>query len=397
MILFNAIINFIESLLFIWFIAEFFDFKDNKNKFIVIVTLLQFVILEISQFINYYGIFLSFISIFLLTILIYIFTKNVTFKHVYILLVQNALIMIYIIISVYICDLFAFKNSYIIECILCKILQLFGNIIMLKYKNRLAVTLEITKWKVVIVFEIILFILLYSMFYRTLFSDNSAIFFEFNEILLLILCIMFMYIVNLINEEHREKMQLIKDKQQEEFQRQKYYAISNVKNEIEALDHRLFYTVFKIEEYLKKQDYESIDKIIDYYKNQVLKHKLVIDTGNHVFDTLYSVKINQMVMTGIDISNIVLINKNQFYDDLGLINFIQRTLDFFRECKYLKIDISEENGFVLFKLIYRDGMVDLNELKMFLDENPWISVMYNLDDCQIRGIRISFKMEQDDD
>ena len=386
-----------ESLLFVWFIADFFDFKDNKNKFIVISALLQFSILEVSQFINYYGIFLSFISIFLLIVLIYIFTKYVTFKHIYVILVQNALLMIYIIISVYICDLFTFKDTYIIECILCKILQLFGNIIMLKYKNKLAVTLEITKWKVVIVFEIILFILLYSMFYRTLFSDNSAFFFELNEILLLILCIMFMYIVNLINEEHREKMQLIKDKQQEEFQRQKYYAISNVKNEIEALDHRLFYTVFKIEEYLKKQDYESIDKIIDYYKNQVLKHKLVIDTGNHVFDTLYSVKINEMVMTGIDISNIVLINKNQFYDDLGLINFIQRTLDFFRECKYLKIDISEENGFVLFKLIYRDGIVNLDELKMFLDENPWLPVMYNLDDCQIRGIRISFKMEQDDD
>lgn len=397
MIIFNTVINFIESLLFVWFIADFFDFKDNKNKFIVISALLQFSILEVSQFINYYGIFLSFISIFLLIVLIYIFTKYVTFKHIYVILVQNALLMIYIIISVYICDLFTFKDTYIIECILCKILQLFGNIIMLKYKNKLAVTLEITKWKVVIVFEIILFILLYSMFYRTLFSDNSAFFFELNEILLLILCIMFMYIVNLINEEHREKMQLIKDKQREEFQRQKYYAISNVKNEIEALDHRLFYTVFKIEEYLKKQDYESIDKIIDYYKNQVLKHKLVIDTGNHIFDTLYSVKINEMVMTGIDISNIVLINKNQFYDDLGLINFIQRTLDFFRECKYLKIDISEENGFVLFKLIYRDGIVNLNELKMFLDENPWLPVMYNLDDCQIRGIRISFKMEQDDD
>ena len=397
MIIFNTVINFIESLLFVWFIADFFDFKDNKNKFIVISALLQFIILEVSQFINYFEIFLTIFCIILILILIYIFSKNLTFKHIYIVLLQEALIMLYSVISIYICDLFTFKDTYIIECILCKILQLFGNIIMLKYKNRLAVTLEITKWKVVIVFEIILFILLYSMFYRTLFSNNSAFFFELNEILLLILCIMFMYIVNLINEEHREKMQLIKDKQQEEFQRQKYYAISNVKNEIESLDHRLFYTVFKIEEYLKKQDYESIDKIIDYYKNQVLKHKLVIDTGNHIFDTLYSVKINEMVMTGIDISNIVLINKNQFYDDLGLINFIQRTLDFFRECKYLKIDISEENGFVLFKLIYRDGIVNLDELKMFLDENPWLPVMYNLDDCQIRGIRISFKMEQDDD
>lgn len=394
--LFNAIINFIESLLFSSFVAEFFNFKSNKNKFVVVSTLVQFIILEISEYINYFGMFLPIFCIIGMLILIYLFLKKLTFEHIYIVLLQDALISLYVVVCAYITVLLPFYVDYMMECILCKVLQLFGNTIILKYKSKFALTLEISKWKIAIVFEIILLILLYSMFYTVVFiGTTNAI--NFNLLLVFILCIMFMYIVNLINEEHREKMQLIKDKQQEEFQRQKYYAISNVKNEIEALDHRLFYTVFKIEEYLKKQDYESIDKIIDYYKNQVLKHKLVIDTGNHVFDTLYSVKINQMVMTGIDISNIVLINKNQFYDDLGLINFIQRTLDFFRECKYLKIDISEENGFVLFKLIYRDGMVDLNELKMFLDENPWISVMYNLDDCQIRGIRISFKMEQDDD
>ena len=396
MIIFDAVINFIESLLLVWFIAEFFDFKDNKNKFIVISTLVEFIILEVSQFINYFGLLLSIFCIVAMLILIYLFSKTLTFEHIYIVLLQDALISLYVVISIYVFALLPFYDTYIVECIICKVLQLIGNIILLKYKDKFALTLEISKWKVVIVFEIILLILLYSMFYTVIFIGvTNAI--NFNLLLVFILCIMFMYIVNLINEEHREKMQLIKDKQQEEFQRQKYYAINNVKNEIEALDHRLFYTVFKIEEYLKKQDYESIDKIIDYYKNQVLKHKLVIDTGNHVFDTLYSVKINEMVMTGIDISNIVLINKNQFYDDLGLINFIQRTLDFFRECKYLKIDISEENGFVLFKLIYRDGIVNLDELKMFLDENPWLPVMYNLDDCQIRGIRISFKMEQDDD
>lgn len=396
MIIFDTVINFIESLLFVWFIAEFFDFKDNKNKFIIISTLVEFIILEVSQFINYFGVLLSIFCIIGMLLLIYLFLKTLTFEHIYIVLLQDALISLYVVVCAYIAAILPFYDTHIIECIICKVLQLIGNIILLRYKDKFALTLEISKWKIVIVFEIILLILLYSMFYTVIFiGATNAI--NFNLLLVFILCIMFMYIVNLINEEHREKMQLIKDKQQEEFQRQKYYAISNVKNEIEALDHRLFYTVFKIEEYLKKQDYESIDKIIDYYKNQVLKHKLVIDTGNHVFDTLYSVKINEMVMTGIDISNIVLINKNQFYDDLGLINFIQRTLDFFRECKYLKIDISEENGFVVFKLIYRDGIVNLDELKMFLDENPWLPVMYNLDDCQIRGIRISFKMEQDDD
>ena len=60
------------------------------------------------------------------------------------------------------------------------------------------------------------------MFYTVIFiGTTNAI--NFNLLLVFILCIMFMYIVNLINEEHREKMQLIKDKHQEEFQRQKYY------------------------------------------------------------------------------------------------------------------------------------------------------------------------------
>ena len=72
MIIFNTAINFIESLLFVWFIAEFFDFKDNKNKFIFVSTLQQFIVLEISQIINYYGIFLSFIIMIVIIISIYI-------------------------------------------------------------------------------------------------------------------------------------------------------------------------------------------------------------------------------------------------------------------------------------------------------------------------------------
>ena len=141
MILFNAIINFMESLLFVWFIAEFFNFKDNKNKFIVVSTLSQFIILEISEYINYFGVFLSVFFIAITYLLIYIFLKSLTFKHIYIVLLQEALIMLYSVISIYICDLFTFKDTYIIECILCKILQLFGNIILLKYKDKLKLSI----------------------------------------------------------------------------------------------------------------------------------------------------------------------------------------------------------------------------------------------------------------
>ena len=209
MIIFDTVINFIESLLFVWFIAEFFDFKDNKNKFIIISTLVEFIILEVSQFINYFGVLLSIFCIIGMLLLIYLFLKTLTFEHIYIVLLQDALISLYVVVCAYIAAILPFYDTHIIECIICKVLQLIGNIILLRYKDKFALTLEISKWKIVIVFEIILLILLYSMFYTVIFiGATNAI--NFNLLLVFILCIMFMYIVNLINEEHREKMQLIK-------------------------------------------------------------------------------------------------------------------------------------------------------------------------------------------
>ena len=88
-------------------------------------------------------------------ILIYLFSKTLTFEHIYIVLLQDALISLYVVISIYVFALLPFYDTYIVECIICKVLQLIGNIILLKYKDKFALTLEISKWKVVIVFEII--------------------------------------------------------------------------------------------------------------------------------------------------------------------------------------------------------------------------------------------------
>ena len=49
MIVFKGIIDLIGALLFTWFIAEFFEFKDNKKRFIFLVTLIQLICLQIFQ------------------------------------------------------------------------------------------------------------------------------------------------------------------------------------------------------------------------------------------------------------------------------------------------------------------------------------------------------------
>lgn len=396
--IFNVVINFIEALLFTWFIADFFDFDTYKFRYIALATIVQFITLELFQIINYSGFFLSLLIVVEMCLSLLIYKREIKLNDIFIIALYNQLIIIYVILCEMLVKICPILSGNVIECIICKVMQLAGNGILLQLKNKLSLSLDISKWKVVILFELILMYLLYSMIYRVLINDVTIGVLNFDAILIFILCIMFMYIINLINQENKEKLELIKRSQEEEFSKQKYYAIANVKNEIEALDHRLFYTVFKIDECLKKDDDETIYQIIDYYRNKVAKHKLVIDTGNNIFDILYSVKINEMAILGMDISNTVFITKNSFYDDLGFINFIQEALSYFKDCKYLKIGISENNGFVLFKLIYRDGSVDQSKLKMFFKENDYKQeVMYSLDDLELKGLRITFKMEQNDD
>ncbi|WP_296875339.1 hypothetical protein, partial [Thomasclavelia sp.] len=221
MMIFNVVINFIEALLFTWFIADFFDLKYSKHKFIVIATIIQCILLEIFQLTNYFGIFSSIVFFVCVCILMYIFIGNITFQHIFIILLQISLILLYSMVCTYIFDIFSIKYSYMIECIICKVMQLLGNVVLLKLKERLSLSLEISRWKVVIMFEMILMCLLYSMVYKILLGDVSMNLMALNAILIFVLCIMFMYIINLINQENKEKLELIKRSQEEEFSKQK--------------------------------------------------------------------------------------------------------------------------------------------------------------------------------
>ncbi|MFQ6793546.1 MAG: hypothetical protein ACLRT4_12275 [Thomasclavelia sp.] len=392
MIVFKGIIDLIGALLFTWFIAEFFEFKDNKKRFIFLVTLIQFICLQIFQIYHCFNFFASILIAIIVCFAVFVYLKRISFSQIFVILLYNGMLLIYAVISQRLRDIF----NLIYLDLLFRILQFVINIICLRLKNKLALNLELTKCKVVIVFEGLLICLLYNMAYKIFLNDITIDLLNINALLLFALCVLFMYIINLINRENKEKIRLMEDRQKEMFERQKYYAMSNVKNEIDALDHRLFYTIFKIEDYLNKHEYEKINEIIDYYKNKVMLHKLIVDTGNDVFDVLYSMIINKLTKPGHDISNSVLISKNSFYDDLNFINFIQDVLGYFKDCRYLKIDLSENNGFVIFKIIYRDGMIVKDNLETYLSNNDYIKdISFNLTECESRGVRISFKIENE--
>lgn len=396
MIYFEIFIDFIEVFLTTIFISYYFDFK-NKYKYLLITTPILFLILEISRLTQYFGIFLNIIFVIFMILSIYLHIKKLTLEHIYICLLYSILLVINVTIWAFFKDYIPLLKIRVVDLSFNKLLQLTETILLLKFKNKLSLTLDILKWKTVVIFEFILLLLLYFLGYISLSDKPSFTVLAFCVILLLILCIMFMYIINLINTENAEKMKLIQEKQQERFDKQKYYALSKVKQEIDDIEHRLFYVVFQIEKHLENQNYDQIKSIVDYYKNDILRHQLVIDTKNHVFDVLYSAKINELIRNNVNINNYIVISKNRFYDNLAFINLINDILNIFKNCQVLEIMITENNGFVLFRIIHIDGFVDLDKAINLLEESKKeLRILYKFNDFNKKGLRITFDMGMND-
>lgn len=404
MIMFNACINFIESFLFCYFIAKFLKL-NNTFKFITLTTIIQFIILTFFQFTDYNGFLLTSIVVIFMMTSVCLSKKVVIFNDLYIVLLYNSFILVCAIIGNIIVQFInissVFKldaiSSHIIVCIIPKSLQLFFTLLILKKSNNVFFNLDIQKWSHVISFEFV-FVALIALLGYEINSGNMLLIMDFILFLVLILGVLFLSIILNVDKIYVERIRLAKENENAKFNKQKYSAITNVKMDVEKIDHRLFYTVYKIEDLLNRQEYNQIYDVLNHYKMSVLKYKLIIDTKNDVFDTLYSLKINNFVSKGINVNNFINISNNEKYNDLVFINSIMKILDFYDNCELLEIMISEVNDYIIVNIIHRNGNVDIDELCNNLDSiSSKINLKYNASNIDKKGLRAIFEMSEEND
>lgn len=405
MIIFDTVINFIESFLFAFFIAYYFDLPKKKS-YITIVTLIQLFILNIFQWINYNGFILTIIIIFIMLLSIFLYSKQLTFNQLFITILYNCLIILCSVSGMIIYRLiinvfnipFNDIYSHLVLCTVSKILLIIITSLILKVKLNINLSLDLYKWGFTIIFEFFLTCAI-SIIAYSLIANYYSIY--TNYILLIILffiSILFLFIIYKIDIITKEKIQLAKIAQEAQFNQTKYHTIYNIKNEISAIEHRLFYVIFSIEELLEKKEYEDISEIIENYKTTVIKHKLVIDTENEIFDILYSLKINDLIAHDISVNNCIFISKNDFYDDFAFINFLSGLLDFYKDCNLLEIKINEINCFIILNIIHRFGEINIQDLENYLKEKrERLKYEFNIQNFETKGIRISFSLGEDHD
>lgn len=208
----------------------------------------------------------------------------------------------------------------------------------------------------------------------------------------------YIYILNKIINLNEDKLMYEKQIQQENFNNEKLMIIKNIKNDIDEIEHKLFYVIYEIDNLIKKNDIVKVTKLINTYKDIVLKHKMIIDTNNPTFDCLVSLKLNDMFMKNIDIKTCIFISQNVYYDSLSFIDFLTGIFDLLYSATFIDLDIKEVFSFIKIRVLFGEKDIDHSSLIEYLKSSTVLeNNLYNL--VQISDYKwkldISLKLEED--
>ena len=397
MILFDLIINFIESFMFSYFLAYYFDVK-HKGLYIFITSTLQLFLLTYANFIDENGILLSTTIIILMVGSLMLWKRKIQFDYIYIVLLYNCFIIIVALIGVFTSNTLLSYNpnlslniGYMVRGIVAKSIQIILTVLFVKYTINLSTSLNIKEWSIVLGFDFLLLsILIISSYSIALGNDYRGV---MVWILILSFCssILYRYIIHKIDELNKQRIEYARMEELSKYNSEKLTMIKHVTEEMSKNDHRIFYMLLQMEGYLENQEYDKLKTVIEGYRNLVTKYKLVTNTQNPVFDSLYSMKINDLILKEKNVKNSIFISRRIEYDHLPLIDFITGVLDFFNDCQTIMISMNEVGDTLVVRVIYREGIIDEKRVRNYL-ENKLPKGNVSLENHATKGVRFSIDL-----
>lgn len=399
----HMILNFIEAFAFPFFIANYFNIQ-NKRMFISIVFIIQFTILNIFHFQLTNDFILTIIIILSMIISIYLFTKQLTFNNIFITLLYNCFIyfaafsVLFINKALTISFQFLFSldiDFFLFSCFISRILLLLITFLLLRKKLNLSVSFDFKYWSYIIILEFLLLcsmgLIIYSL---TINQINNMI---LMVILICLTLIFILFVLNLyhLNELNKNKIEFEKSQQLRKFELQQINALKNVKHEIDALNHRMFYIYYRMEYLLKTKRYEEAYQLLLSNRKYSSQYHIIVDTKNIVFDCLVSLKINDLITNGMDINLCIFISQSKFYNNLLFINSLLSLFDCLNTHSKLTVHITEKSCFTVIKIFCSDDIISQidNIEKSILAMSKNYKLFYELDSSSLNHIKISLKRE----
>lgn len=390
MILFDIVINLIESFLSAYFLCNFSNIIQKK-KFIIITTAITFIITSIANVLdaNFIPLMITDVSVWF--ILLRLFKQKYFLFNLFLSLINNFILDLSSIFSVTLVSVLFQNNNYIyfLNCISAKMLHLIFVTLLIKYK-RSNHNLEINQWISILACMLISNIVIdyhaYFLYYQTKKTSIELI------LILLQICSFFLalYSFSLISKNNQEKMQALSQLQKKKYKDMSYNIIEKSKYELSVLEHRLLYILLLIKNHLETNDIESIKKIIDNYIHDLNKYHFSVNTGNLILDTLLSFKLKDIHN---DLNLMINISKNSMYDNLQFINLIIDIINENENNKYTSLMIKENVGFCVIEVVNFERNTDSNILKIKEKYNDIIASYHETRNSNVNIIK--FKLQLD--
>lgn len=373
MTLFDYFINYIEGFILSFFVSNYFNIK-HKRLFIVIVSIICFLEITISNSINVFSQSLIYLLILTLFISLWIVNNKVGLEEIIISSVAGLLLIACnlvslsftsIIFHVNSSDIYASQSLLTFAIIISKLIFVFSSIFICIFKIKTFDKLPLRNWWIMIVLGLsIVFILaiLMEILLTGLFTQNMAI---IMIVSLLVISLLFLFVFRKIQADNDEKLKYALEAQKNSFNKENFDKMKIMSNQIIDTEHRMTYILMQIKNLIQNKEYSKAELVTEEYIKKVKKIGSIINTNNPYFDFVIGRKISDFAFEDIYLKNTLFIFENDIYNDKRFCDLIISILDMYRERlnekKELSLGIYQETNFVVIEVI---GKLDVPELKI---------------------------------
>lgn len=363
MTLFDYLINFIEGLILSGFVAYYFDLK-KKHMYIIIVSIICFLEITISNYYNPFDQILVSIIVLTLFLTLWFVKHQIHFEDIIICLLSEINLFLGNIFAVTLTSLIFHVNSpqiyatpslLLFATILSKITACFIAIFIYLLSKKKQNYLSSYTLKIILILSLAILFTFSILLEIILTGSYTTIMIITVMISLMIIFILFLIILKKIELENEEKIKYALKVQKNEFQQDNYTKMQAMSNQIIEIEHRMMYIFMQIQNQLELHHYEQAYQTMDQYVKKVKTFHSAIHTNNPYFDFMMNRKIDDYTSQNIDVKKTLFIFENEIYDDNSFYQLISHLLDLFKKHlnnkKEINLGIYQEHDFIMIEVI----------------------------------------------
>ena len=360
MILFDVIINIVESSIICYFIYKYFDFKQIEKLWLFILTVFSTLTIG-SIFINESGFLIVVTSIVIIAFL-KVFGQKINIESIIICFLS-------LIIDVA-CDVCALiignlVNSYISivslslpeMTVLSKILFLIVALLFLKQKVTYDTNLNTKRWLTIVIIILILLVVAYLLGISYVFDNANVLINLLCAALVYVAIVLIFNIYGKLLKENEESTRIRLKNEEIRYKKENEKVLSKMSEDIYQLEHNLRYILMQVKLNEQNKKYDENIELIDQYIRNFGKFKAIINTDNPYFDYFMNQKINDLSNNGIDVHTSINISHSDYYLDREYVEYLIKVINLFKkEATQITINIYEKQGFNIIEVLTSKNM-----------------------------------------